>query len=94
MSCSEWLKMEHPEEETYVYDQHCTNCRYFYCDDCEGKVNKHPACHNPESEYNHKVSPTMWCWAWKKARKPYTNASVGSDEINEIIDAEEVAADA
>lgn len=74
MSCADWLRMERPEEENYVYDQGCRNCRYYYCDESDGRESKRPSCHNPESEYYCQLSPTMWCWAWKKAKKAYVHA--------------------
>lgn len=71
MSCTDWFKMERPAEETYVYDQGCNNCRYFYRDESNGRESKRPSCHNPESEYYCHHSSTMWCWAWRKAKRPY-----------------------
>lgn len=97
MSFAEWIKMERLEEDTYVYDQHCTNCRYFYRDVNDEKVSKRPTCHNPLSEYDCRISPTMWCWAWKKGKKKYRNSYIGSADFDESFDStvpQEVAADA
>ena len=53
-----------PEEELYVYDQCCENCRY-YADYCESES----GCRNVDRE-DYEVRPkTHWCCDWKGKRE-------------------------
>lgn len=56
-------------EDINVYDQKCSGCRYYWRDHkgiSDDVKQKRPTCHNPDSEYFRKNSPTNWCWAWSK----------------------------
>lgn len=52
-------------DETYVYDQHCDNCRFWGPDMETGKMK----CKNGRSERRYQETRgDGWCWCWTKVR--------------------------
>ena len=49
------------DEEMYVYDQCCQNCRYY----CDWDDQKHNGCKNLGREDYEQYPKSNWCLDWK-----------------------------
>lgn len=56
-------RMFNPENDTYVYDQCCRNCRWWNPDPVTDKMK----CRNCRSEHKGKerADGDGWCWCWQ-----------------------------
>lgn len=70
MSSHKRLSHEHPPEETYVYDQCCRNCKYYWMEDDRDSGKQKYVCHNRNSGAYLKKPESKWCWMWEDKDGP------------------------
>lgn len=56
--------MYREEDEIFVYDQKCAECRWFGEDLFTGEAK----CRNRKSEKQDSTNSEDWCWRWEKRR--------------------------